>query len=105
MNIDYKLDLYNKIKDYQEFANENDSLLVIQHNPIVGDAFLVIHGEIENLAALFCIKDYIQHDDPNDLQCHNSVKVAILNIAVNMINNDVNIKEAFIKALKLKPIE
>jgi hypothetical protein len=97
--MDYRLDMFNSVKEYLSNIDENDAILVLMHNKKDGDCFTALGGDWEILSSLFSAEGYVNYDKGNNTQ-YESIRKAILNTAYNICMTDDNIKKMFIDGLK-----
>jgi len=102
--MDYRLDLFNALKNYQDNMQEHDAVLVICHNHKEGDAFIGISGDQNIISALITNPNgYLKIEENKEK--HDKTKRAILNIAVNILNTDETYRNKFKSIIDTLPID
>ena len=97
--MDYRLDLYNQVKNYMDNANDDDVAMMIIHNKKDGDFVNYFIGDWEILSAALTTEGYINFKEGSQDGLE-AMQKSILNIAYNIIMKDEKIKSKFKKALK-----
>lgn len=100
MKMDYRLDLYNAVQQYENNMNEDDVLFILCHNKKEGDSLSAILGDVSVLSMMLSVDGYVKINTPTDRENLDSLKGNILNMAINIINTDKELYDAFIKSLK-----
>lgn len=100
MNIDYRLDLFNALKNYQENMTDDDSILLVCHNFSQGDLLLGVDGNIDNISAVLTN----EHGEVNlktkaEKKKFAYVRSSILNVAINILRADSELRKKFSLAM------
>jgi dsRNA-specific ribonuclease len=101
--MDYRLDLYNAVDNYNQNANKDDVAIIIIHNKADGDLFTSFTGDWEILSAALTTKGYINESNTDEgNEAIENMRAAILNIAYNIAMKDETVKQKFKTALNEK---
>lgn len=98
--MDYRLDLFNAVKNYGENVTPQDSLMVICHNSKEHDFFMVKNGDDNLLSALMTNEsDYITMSNEESEKLHKTMQRTILNIAINILRTHEKYRNDFSETL------
>ena len=94
--MDYRLDLYNALKNYEANRTDDDNHLVLLYNKKDTDIGFSIMGD----PLVFCgiasnETNFIDLSNPSICDTHRSIQIAILNMALSIINNNDEMKALF----------
>lgn len=99
-NIDYRLDLFNAVENYNNNIDiENDALFIICHNKETGDAMTSFLGDEIILSQMLTVKGYC-NIEKSDKKKFDSMQNMILNIAYNILLENKDKAKIFLKELK-----
>lgn len=90
--MDYKLDLFNALKNYQNNATDDDHLFCYSYNTKKGDSLQTYVGDMEVLSEKLSDLDLDEYGI--------SVKTTVLNAASYILQRDEKLREQFIKTIK-----
>ena len=90
--MDYRLDLFNALKNYQNNATADDHLFCYSYNTEEGDSLQTYVGDMEILS------DKLSELDLDDYGT--TVKATILNAASYILQMDDKLREHFISTIK-----
>lgn len=98
--MDYRLDLANAVEKYQEQMTNDDALFIICHNSKQGDLLLGLDGDV-NLISCVLANDngYVNIETKEQKLKHEQAKRMALNIAINILRTDEDLRKKFTLAL------
>lgn len=100
MEMDYRLDFYNAVEAFKNEMKDGDALFIISGNHNEGDILLGIAGDVNFFSAILSNPDdFIRIKDQEQETNHKLTKNAVLNMAINILNHDDNLRKNFTKAL------
>lgn len=99
--MDYRLDLYNAIEKFQEQMTTEDALFVICHNSKQGDLILGLDGDVKLIAGVLANDNgYVNIENKAQKIRHEQTKRMVLNIAINILRTDEDLRKRFIIAMQ-----
>ena len=99
--MDYRLDLYNAITNYQNNMDKHDSLFVICHNCKDGDLVIGLDGDVDFISSILSnYNGYVNIKTKEDKLRHEYVKSMVLNMAINILKSDSRLKDLFIDGME-----
>jgi hypothetical protein len=99
--IDYRLDLFNAIKSYEENKTEHDNNLIIMYNDKDGDLAFSLNGMSEVFCAIMTNEnEFINFENDRQREGHKGIKKIVLNMSLNLIRTDTNVRKVFEDYLK-----
>ncbi len=95
--MDYRLDLFNAVKNYCENSQGDDSLLIVCHNPKDGDVLYLSHGDVTYLSAAISNAEdkYINFETEEQKKAYQQTQFCILNMAANILRENKELKTKF----------
>jgi len=97
--MDYRLDLFNAVGVYEKESTEDDCLFILCHNKKSGDCLSAIIGDTEILSALLSTEGYVKTSSEEEIEKLKKMQRQILNVAINILNTDKELKKKFEFAL------
>lgn len=92
--MDYRLDLYNAVENYENEMNEDDGLFIVCHNAKDGDMLVGISGNLDVLInAVSNPNGYVKIETKEQLERHDGAQGMILNMALNILENKPELKK------------
>jgi hypothetical protein len=98
-NIDYRLDLFNAIKEYNKNAIKEDNAFIILYNLEKGDLMLSSGGDPRVISSIFTNENNFIKLDGEAKTNWEDMRKALLNAAVNCIRTDNDVKGMFVTLL------
>lgn len=95
--MDYRLDLFNAIQNYQDNMTSNDALLVIAYNKQDNDLIMGLDGDWQIISEVASTDEMISIENVEQAQKFRYLQESILNIAANILNNNEEDRLKFIK--------
>ena len=95
--MDYRLDLFNAVEKFQEQMTDDDALFIICHNSKQGDLLLGLEGDVNLISSVLASDTgYVNIESKEHKIKHEQAKRMILNIAINIIRTDADLRKKFI---------
>jgi hypothetical protein len=99
-NMDYRLDLHNAVDKFQEQMTDDDALFIICHNSKQGDLLLGLEGDVNLISAVLANDNgYVNLETKEQKIRHEQAKRMVLNIAINILRTDAELRKSFTVAL------
>lgn len=99
--MDYRLDLFNAVEKFQENMSVEDALFIICHNSEDGDLLIGIEGDVNLISSVMANDNgYVNLKTKEDKIRHEQSKRMVLNIAINILRTDKELKSKFEIAMK-----
>lgn len=99
--MDHRLDLFNAVEKFQENMSVEDALFIICHNSEDGDLLMAIEGDVNLISSVMANDNgYVNFKTNEDKIRHEQSKRMVLNIAINILRTDEDLRIKFITALK-----
>lgn len=95
--MDYRLDLFNAVTNYQDNMTANDALLVIAYNKELGDLIMGLDGDWEIISRIVSGDGLIPLNQSDSVKKFKYLQECILNIAANILNENDEYRAKFIK--------
>lgn len=78
---------------------EDDAFIVIANNNKTGDLIMGSYGNWEDISLILSNKDVVNHTEES-ITTYAEIKRLVLNTALNICNEDENIRDMFKKGIK-----
>jgi hypothetical protein len=99
-NIDYRLDLFNAIRNYQDQMDDNDFIFALINDKIDGDLIIALSGDTDLFSSSLSINGLLQDAPIDKIEAHEDAKKVVLNAALNILNNSPMHLHNFYKKIK-----
>lgn len=94
--MDYRLDLFNAVKNFQEQMTKDDAIFIICHNSKQGDLFMCLDGELDLISSILANDNgYVNIENKEQKARHEQIKRMTLNIAINILRSDKSLYKKF----------
>jgi hypothetical protein len=94
--MDYRLDLHNAVEKFQEQMTEDDALFIICHNSKQGDLLIGLDGDVNIVSAVLANDNgYVNIENKEQKVRHEQAKRMVLNIAINILRTDEDLRKKF----------
>lgn len=98
--MDYRLDLFNAVEKYQEQMTKEDALFIICHNCKDGDLLIGLEGDVNIISSILANDNgYVNLDTEDHKDRHQKTKRMTLNMAINILRTDEDLRKKFKIAL------
>lgn len=87
------------VKYTNTLNSEDDSLMVIANNNKTGELIMGSFGKWEDISLILSNKDVVNHTEES-ITTYAEIKSLVLNTALNICNEDKNIRTMFKKGIK-----
>lgn len=91
--MDYRLDLYNAVRNYQMNKNDKEAIFIIVYNTEDGDLFTGIDGDAGVLCSI--LGDTDKDSIMGNMEVFKDTQKMILNIAFNILCGNSSLRESF----------
>jgi hypothetical protein len=99
--MDYRLDLFNAVEKFQEQMTKDDALFIICHNSKQGDLLMGLDGEVNLISSVLANDNgYVNIETKEQKVRHEQAKRMVLNIAINILRTDEDLRKKFIIAIQ-----
>lgn len=99
--MDYRLDLFNAVTKFQDEMTDDDALFIICNNSKQGDLLIGLDGDVDIISAVLANDNgYVNIENKEQKIRHEQAKRMVLNIAINVLRTDEDLRKKFIIALR-----
>lgn len=101
-NMDYRLDLFNAVQNFQEEITNDDALFFISHNSKQGDLIIAVNGDVNLISSVLANDNgYVNFINKEQEERHEYAKKMILNIAINVLRTNPILRKKFVQSLSM----